>query len=105
MGRYKGGETVGEQKISLAAARVNAKMTQSMVAEKMHVSKQTIVNREKGKIVLNLWAYQELWNRYCSIQNHAMLWICQQTATCQTSYIQQTQTKPNKSIDFLSNTL
>lgn len=38
-------------KISLAAARVNAKMTQSAVAERMHVSKQTIVNWEKGKII------------------------------------------------------
>lgn len=38
-------------KISLAAARVNAGMTQSEVAEVMHVSKQTIVNWEKGKIV------------------------------------------------------
>lgn len=34
--------------ISLAAARVNAGMTQDMVAKKMHVSKQTIVNWEKG---------------------------------------------------------
>lgn len=34
--------------ISLAAARVNAKMTQSDVAREMHVSKQTIVNWEKG---------------------------------------------------------
>lgn len=36
-------------KISLAAARVNAKMTQSQVAEKMHVGKQTIVSWENGK--------------------------------------------------------
>lgn len=34
--------------ISLAAARVNAGMTQQDVAEKMHISKQTIVNWEKG---------------------------------------------------------
>lgn len=37
--------------ISLAAARVNAKMTQSDVAKEMSVSKQTIVNWEKGKII------------------------------------------------------
>lgn len=37
-------------KITLAAARVNAGMTQSEVAAKMHVSKNTIVNWEKGKI-------------------------------------------------------
>lgn len=35
--------------ISLAAARVNAGLTQLQVAKKMHVSKQTIVNWEKGK--------------------------------------------------------
>ncbi len=40
-----------ELRISLAAARVNAQMTQAEVAEKMHVSKQTIVNWEKGKII------------------------------------------------------
>lgn len=34
--------------ISLAAARVNAGMTQEDVAREMHVSKQTIVNWEKG---------------------------------------------------------
>lgn len=34
--------------ISLAAARVNAKMTQDEAARKMHVTKQTIVNWEKG---------------------------------------------------------
>lgn len=35
--------------ISLAAARVNAGLTQLDVAQKMRVSKQTIVNWEKGK--------------------------------------------------------
>ena len=35
--------------ISLASARVNAKMTQEEVAKIMHVSKTTIVNWEKGK--------------------------------------------------------
>jgi len=34
--------------ITLAAARVNAGMTQDDVAREMHVSKQTIVNWEKG---------------------------------------------------------
>ena len=42
---------MSELKISLAAARVNAQMTQATVAERMHVSKQTIVNWEKGKII------------------------------------------------------
>lgn len=38
-------------KISLAAARVNAEMTQEEVAKKMHVSKNTVVNWEKGKVL------------------------------------------------------
>ncbi len=42
---------MSEIKISLAAARVNAKMTQLEVANKMHISKQTVVNWEKGKII------------------------------------------------------
>ena len=37
--------------ISLAAARVNAGYTQDEVAKIMGVSRQTIVNWEKGKIV------------------------------------------------------
>lgn len=37
--------------ISLAAARVNAGMTQSDVATALGVSKTTIVNWEKGKVV------------------------------------------------------
>ncbi len=38
----------GKFQISLAAARVNAGLTQEEVAEKMHIGKQTIVNWEKG---------------------------------------------------------
>lgn len=38
-----------ELQISLASARVNAKMTQEEVAQKLHVSKQTVVNWESGK--------------------------------------------------------
>ena len=37
--------------ISLAAARVNAGMTQSDTAKAMKVSKTTVVNWEKGKII------------------------------------------------------
>lgn len=36
--------------ISLAAARINAEMTQEYVSKKMHVSKRTIINWEKGKV-------------------------------------------------------
>ena len=42
---------MGEYKISLAAARVNAKMTQEDVAKEMHVTKQTIVNWENNKVI------------------------------------------------------
>lgn len=37
-------------KVSMAAARVNAKKTQEDVAREMHVSKQTIINWENGKV-------------------------------------------------------
>lgn len=39
---------MAEIQISLAAARVNAGLTQEDMAKKMNVSKQTIVNWEKG---------------------------------------------------------
>ena len=42
---------MAEFQISLAAARVNAKMTQEDVAKAMKVSKTTIVNWEKGKVI------------------------------------------------------
>lgn len=35
--------------ISLAAARVNAGLTQDDVASRLHVGKQTVVNWEQGK--------------------------------------------------------
>lgn len=37
--------------ITLAAARVNAGLTQQQAAEKMHVSKRTIVNWERGAVI------------------------------------------------------
>jgi len=37
--------------ISLAAARVNADLTQAEVAKMMHVSNKTIINWESGKII------------------------------------------------------
>ena len=39
--------------ISLAAARVNAELTQDDVARKLRVSKRTVVNWEKGKVIPN----------------------------------------------------
>ena len=38
-------------KISMAAARVNAGMTQNEVAEALHVSNKTVLNWEKGKVL------------------------------------------------------
>lgn len=38
-------------RISLAAARVNAELTQEQVAEKMGITKGTIINWEKGRII------------------------------------------------------
>lgn len=38
-------------KISLAAARVNAKLTQEEVAKKMKIGKRTIINWEKGVVM------------------------------------------------------
>lgn len=37
--------------ISLAAARVNAKLTQEEVANKMKIGKRTIINWEKGVVM------------------------------------------------------
>lgn len=37
--------------ISLAAARVNAKMTQEEVANRMKIGKRTIINWEKGMAI------------------------------------------------------
>lgn len=37
--------------ISLEAARVNAKLTQEEAAKQIGVSRQTIINWEKGKVI------------------------------------------------------
>lgn len=50
--------------ISLAAARVNAGMTQEKVASEMHVSKRTIVNWEKGVVVPSFATVKMLANLY-----------------------------------------
>lgn len=59
--------------ISLAAARVNAGMTQSDVAGKMNVSKQTIINWEKGKIVPGIPEMQMLASIYKIPQDNIFL--------------------------------
>ena len=50
-------------KISLAAARVNAGMTQNDIAKKMHISKNTVINWVKGKVELKPAQFK----MYCEI--------------------------------------
>ena len=50
-------------KISLAAARVNAGMPQNDIAKKMHISKNTVINWEKGKVELKPAQFK----MYCEI--------------------------------------
>jgi DNA-binding XRE family transcriptional regulator len=52
--------------ISMAAARVNANMTQDDIAREMHISKQTVINWEKGRIIPNI-AQFEMYCRLCGI--------------------------------------
>lgn len=59
--------------ISLAAARVNAGMTQDEVAKEMHVSKTTIVNWEKGKIIPGIPEMEMLSRIYKIPQNNIFL--------------------------------
>ena len=58
------GERMEKLQISLAAARVNAGLTQSDVAEKMRVGKQTIVKWEKGASEPSVTQGRELAKRY-----------------------------------------
>lgn len=48
-----GGEIMADIQISLAAARVNANMTQRQAAEAIGVDKTTIVSWEKGRTYPN----------------------------------------------------
>ena len=50
--------------ISLAAARVNAGLTQEDVAREFHVSKNTIVNWEKGKVIPKPAEFEKLCRTY-----------------------------------------
>lgn len=50
-------------KVTLAAARVNAGMTQEDVAKEMQVSKNTIVNWENGKVEMKPAQFK----MYCSV--------------------------------------
>lgn len=55
---------MAEIKISLAAARVNANMTQEDVSKAMHVSKQTVVNWENEKVSPSFATMNTLANLY-----------------------------------------
>lgn len=59
--------------ISLAAARVNASMTQEDVAREMHVSKNTVLNWEKGKVIPNFATLQTLSKLYKIPANYIFL--------------------------------
>lgn len=54
----------GTLQISLAAARVNAGLTQDDVARQFKISKQTIVNWEKGKVEPSLFVIKALSELY-----------------------------------------
>lgn len=53
-----------EIKISLAAARVNANMTQEQAANAVKVNKTTIINWEKGKTRIPFSALKDLCELY-----------------------------------------
>ncbi len=51
-------------KVSLQAARVNAKLTQSDVAKQLRKNKQTIVNWENGKTEIDKANFEALCRLY-----------------------------------------
>ena len=57
-------KTAGKIQITLAAARVNAGLTQEDVAKALKVSKQTVINWEKGKTEPDLSQGRHLSNLY-----------------------------------------
>lgn len=64
---------MAEIQISLAAARVNANMTQEDVARVMRVSKTTIVNWEKGKIIPGIPEMEMMSKLYSIPQDYIFL--------------------------------
>jgi len=62
-----------EIQISLAAARVNAEMTQEAAAEAMGVTRATIINWEKGKIVPGIPEMEKLSRLYNIPQDNIFL--------------------------------
>ena len=64
---------MAEIQISLAAARVNAGMTQEEVAKKMGISKQTIINWEKGKNIPGIPEMEMMSKLYAMLQDYIFL--------------------------------
>ena len=65
-----GGDFINELKISLAAARVNAELSQREVARMLKVGTQTILNWEKGKVAMPAFQLEKLSEIYkMPIQN------------------------------------
>lgn len=60
----KGVLKIKDFKISLAAARVNSGLTQQDIADIMKVSKNTIINWEKGRISLKPAQFEKLCREY-----------------------------------------
>ena len=69
----EGGEKMKEIQISLAAARVNAEMTQEAAAEAMGVTRATIINWEKGKIIPGIPEMEKLSRLYNIPQDNIFL--------------------------------
>lgn len=64
---------MSELQISLAAARINAQLTQDDVAKQLGVGKQTIVNWEKGKTLPKIDKAKEMCKLY-KIHYDNILW-------------------------------
>ncbi len=62
-----------EFQISLTAARVNAELTQVEVAKKMGVTKQTIINWEKGRVIPGIPEMEMLCGLYNIPQDYIFL--------------------------------
>ena len=60
-------------KITLEAARVNAGLTQDQVAEKMQLTRATIIAWEKGRKILKIWELDALCEIYGLIRDDIFL--------------------------------
>lgn len=66
-------ETMEKLQISLAAARVNAGLTQEEAGKKIGVTKQTIINWEKGRIAPRIPEIEALAKIYGISQDYIFL--------------------------------